>query len=113
MTSLGDFGVDLDNSTDTNDSSGRTYRNGRCPAIAVGTRQRCKSPRSRMNAAEPFCGSHAREHEPWTIHDDPETLILVTGGLDALSLDDLEPEDVDFDLGRIREAVAAVQEGVA
>lgn len=115
MTDLSDFGVDTptaDTPTETpeENSGGRTYRNDRCPAISVGHRGRCKSPVSRMKSAGRFCGTHGRQHDPWTIDDDPEMLILLTGELDALSLDDPDPEDVDFDLGVIREAVAAVQE---
>lgn len=114
-TDLTDFGLEEQaNHADGGggeDSSRRTYRNGRCPAISITTRKRCASSVSRMNAADGFCGVHGREHDPWTIHDDPEALVIVTGGLDCLSLDDLDESDVDFDLGLIRDALGAVDGG--
>jgi len=119
MSDLTDFGVEIpdgpasDEEEDRDgevDSSARTYRNGRCPAINVGDRRRCAAPVSRMKAADGFCGTHRRERDPWTIDSDPEELILLTGELDALSLDQLESHEVDFDLERIRAAVETVQE---
>lgn len=121
MTDLSDFGVgDPDDTDDEADEStadnseefhAPSYPRGRCPAITAKSRKRCKAPVSRMKAAGEMCGVHGRESDPWTIHDDPETLILLTGGLDSLSLADLDPDDVDLDLDRIRDALAAVQEG--
>ncbi len=117
MSDLTDFGVDVvddestaDEGSESEPDVGRSYPRGRCPAISTGTRRRCRSPVSRMKRAGDFCGVHGRDNDPWTIHDDAETLILLTGELDALSLEDLEPGDVDFDLERIRTAVDAVQE---
>lgn len=117
MTDLSDFGVDVETTDPEPDQpdadegdTGRTYPNGRCPAIATSTRQRCAGNVSRMNAADGFCGVHRRERDPWTIHDHPEKLILVTGELDALSLDEVDPDAVDFDLARVRAAVRAVAE---
>lgn len=114
MSDLSRWGGGIDRSDDTDeDDAGtqqRSYRNGRCPGLNTSDRNRCAAPVSRMNAADGFCGTHGRMSEPWTIHDDPEKLIILTGRLDTLDLDDLEPDDVDFDLERIRDAVQAVQE---
>jgi len=118
MSDLTDWGVDVEDEAETVDETpaeesdiGWSYPRGRCPAISTGSRKRCRSPVSRMQRAGDFCGVHGREDDPWTIYDGPETLILLTGELDALSLGDLAPEDVDFDLEQIRTAVEAVQEG--
>lgn len=112
MTDLTDFGVEVsDTTTDESDEpdQSRSYPNGRCPAIATGTRRRCAAPVSRMNATGRFCGTHGRSvTESWSIDDPAEKLILITGELDAMSLDELDPSEVSFDLGRIREAVDAV-----
>jgi len=114
MSDLGDFGVDVQQASNEEPAdeketeTSREYRNGRCPAISVGKRRRCRAPVSRMNQARPFCGTHGRQYDPWTIEDSAEKLILITGRLDAMSLDELDQEDVDFDLDRIRDAVAAV-----
>ncbi|MFA1612032.1 hypothetical protein [Halobellus rubicundus] len=119
MSDLTDFGGGVeqpddhdDHTDDASETAGRSYPNGRCPAIAVGSRKRCRAPVSRMKAAGEFCGTHGRQRDPWTIHDDPEKLILITGELDALSLADLNPDGVDFDLDRIRQAVAAVTDDI-
>jgi hypothetical protein len=119
MSDLTDFGGGVeqvdesdDHTDDASETTDRSYPNGRCPAIAVGSRQRCRAPVSRMKAADGFCGTHGRQRDPWTIHDEPEELILITGELDALSLADLDPDDADFDLDWIRQAVAAVTDGV-
>lgn len=115
MTDLSAFGVDVpeddteDDEPETTTPDRKTYPNGRCPAIATGTRRRCRADVSRMKAAEPFCGTHGRQYNPWTIDDDPEKLILITGRLDSLSLDDLNANEVDFDLDRIKQAVKAVK----
>lgn len=114
MSDLGDFGVnvqqpvDEDPVTEEETESSREYRNGRCPAISVGERRRCRAPVSRMKEAEPFCGTHGRQHDPWTIDGPAEKLILITGRIDAMSLDELDQDEVGFDLDRIRDAVAAV-----
>lgn len=114
MTDLGDFGVEVQQSVDEDpvveeeSETSREYRNGRCPAISVGERRRCRAPVSRMKDAEPFCGTHGRQHEPWTIDDPAEKLILITGRIDAMSLGELDQEEVSFDLARVRDAVAAV-----
>lgn len=113
MSDLSDFGggVETTETTDTNEagsSSTPSFPNGRCPAISVGTRKRCKAATSRMKKAEPYCGTHGRTTDPWDIHMPAEKLILITGELDAMSLDELDGEDVDFDLARITEAVDAV-----
>lgn len=117
MTDLSDFGVDVgdasssessETSDDATTTTSRQYRNGRCLAITTTGRRRCASPISRMNAAGEYCGTHGRQHDPWSIHDDPETLILVTGGIDALSLSDVDASEVDFDLEAVRDAVHAI-----
>lgn len=112
MTDLSDWGVEVEEpepEEQAEQSSRKNYRSGRCPAISVSSRSRCRGPISRMMRDREFCATHGRQPDPWTIHDDPETLIIVTGGLDCTSLDDLEPEDVDFDLGRIQEALEALE----
>lgn len=119
MTDLSDFGVDVSEpDEDTNDrrdedsTTRRSYPNGRCPAISVGTRRRCASPTSRMKATGRYCGTHGRGmNDPWSIDDPAEKLILVTGELDAMSLDELDADEVDFDLHRIQEAVETVDGG--
>ena len=86
MTDLSDFGVDVQE-PDPVDGQGeeeptspsRSYPNGRCPAINRGDRLRCAAPVSRMKDADGFCGTHGRASDPWTIHDEPEWLIRVTG----------------------------------
>lgn len=100
-----------DDDSEPEASSTRRYPNGRCPALAITHRGRCRAPVSRMNNADGFCGAHARERNPWTIHGDPEELILLTGRLDVATLGALDQEDVDFDVERIREAVEAVKRG--
>lgn len=89
MTDLSDFGVDVDEPADQPEpepvadqeqDTGPSYPNGRCPAINRGDRHRCASPVSRMKASDGFCGTHGRASDPWSIHDDPDWLIRVTGG---------------------------------
>lgn len=149
MSDLTDFGVDVadpepetaeDEPESADDSPRREYRNGRCPAINVGDRHRCRAPVSRMKASDGFCGTHGRARDPWTIHDEPEWLIRVTGSRAARcralkhngdrctnSCGPLEYfcgthedwphdtvdelEDGELDVDLIREALAAVQEG--
>lgn len=87
MTDLSDFGVDVQEpepepagEPEGQEQPGPNYhRNGRCPAINRGDRQRCRAPVSRMNDADGFCGTHGRASDPWTIHDEPRWLIRVTG----------------------------------
>lgn len=115
MTDLSDFGVDVEDPASNEPaeasddaSTSRQYRNGRCPAITTDGRRRCAAPVSRMKDADGYCGTHGRQHDPWSIHSDPETLILLTGRIDALSLSDVAPEAVDFDLDAVRNAVHAI-----
>jgi len=87
MVDLSDFGVDVSEAEPEPEDEGdrqeqpspNYHRNGRCPAINFGDRQRCSSPISRMTDADGFCGTHGRANDPWTIHDEPEWLIRVTG----------------------------------
>lgn len=150
MTDLSDFGAGLNResrfateqsatSTGDNDSS-KTYQNGRCPALTTGDRRRCRAPVSRMKAADGFCGTHGRQHDPLSIRDDPEWLIRATGARTARcralqrngerctsSCGPLEYfcgthtdwpngtvdelEPGELDVDRIREALQAVQDG--
>jgi hypothetical protein len=115
VSDLSDFGGGIerddtidDDTTKNVSTSTPNFPNGRCPAISVNSRVRCRAPTSRMKEADPYCGTHGRTHDPWDINAPAEKLILITGELDATSLDELDDEDVDFDLGRIIEAVEAV-----
>lgn len=115
MSDLSDFGGgveatgdDVNDTDDSEEAQRPTYRNGRCPAIAIGSRERCRSPISRMTDADGFCGTHGRYRDPWSIDDPVEKLILATGELDALSLDEVDAGAVDFDVKRIKRAVEAV-----
>ena len=85
----------------------RSYSHGRCRAIVMGSRQRCPEPVSTATHADGVCDYHA-QHNPYRIDDDPERLIVVTGRLGRLFLNDLDPDSVDFDVRRIRDAVSAV-----
>lgn len=117
MTDLTDFGVDVadpepddeDEGDDGDESADEpVYPKGRCPAITSGSRRRCRADVSRMRVTGDLCGTHGRQAHPFRIDDDPETLILVTGDLGVASLEDLDPDDVDFDLPTIREAIEEV-----
>lgn len=146
MTDLSSFGggIDVDEDeqeaeSDEDQGRNRSYPNGRCPAITTDGRRRCRAPVSRMKASDGFCGTHGRASDPWSIHDDPDWLIRVTGGQAARcralehngdrctnSCDPLEYfcglhtdwphetvdelEDGELDVDLIGEALAAVQE---
>lgn len=88
MATLGDFGVDVPDETDTDAGDERdgedpgtgwlSRPNSRCPAITEdGTR--CGHPRSRMNDHEPFCGVHGEMDDPLTINAPPNELIRTLG----------------------------------
>jgi len=116
MSDLTDFGVDVKDPREPADTDaepdGPSYPNGRCPVISTTTNKRCRMPVSRMKRAGDRCGTHSKVQavDPVTIDSPPETLVMVTGDLAAPSLDVIEPDDVDFDLERIRTAVKAVRE---
>ncbi|ADD07740.1 virus protein phiCh1-VP79 (plasmid) [Natrialba magadii ATCC 43099] len=96
MTNLTDFGVEVgDAPTGEPDPQPETdpepseepstgYPNGRCPAIANGTR-RCQNPVSRMNSAGDYCGTHANQAGPVSIDSHPELLVRWLGNVDGRS----------------------------
>lgn len=54
--------------------STKTYPSGRCRAIALAERRRCRNPCAR-GRREGLCATHAAETDPVTIDSDPRTLI--------------------------------------